>query len=520
LATALVAAALEEQRSKNTAIAATVTRQQLPNLLAMLDWMSERTRPEDVVGIATTLEQLIAPLGLPRALARATAARENAAQKLTDWSHARALAEGQAIDRLLESGELAEARAAAEQFLEELEQAGEDAYPEAANDLPLAYFRLGRVLGKTGDHETALPFLAEAHRRLKALAAAGAPSAEEMAAVAGTEAAAYLVELGRADEAAPIYEEAIRRAEQRDDQRTIAVNTLKLGTVRQLQGRYAEALETLFEGKDLFEQMSEPLSVATAWHQIGAAFHAGHEFEPAEDAYRHALAIRIQHQATDGEAQTLSTLGDLLVQQGRLDEGVILQRRAADHFARLRDPRFEGLVRNNLAATLVRLQRYDEARAELNRAIACKMQMPRALEPWTTLIVLEDLERAAGNSAAAAEARGTAIRLYVAYRREGGISRNPRVNVLIRVMLAVVQQDANAISTLRAQLAAAEITNDDTGQGEALVAALQAILRGSRDRALAENPALQYLDAAELQLVLEELMREPPGERGEDSPLA
>jgi tetratricopeptide (TPR) repeat protein len=501
------AAALAEQRSQNTEIAAKMTRLQLPNLLAMLEWMSDRTAPEGVVGIASALEGLIAPLGLPRALSRATAAREEAAQKLTVWSRARVMAEGQAIERLLERGRLPEARAAAERLVEELERAGEDAYPEAANDIPVAYLRLGRVLGKMGDHESALPFLVHAQQRLEVLAAAGTPVAEEMAIVAGTERAGYLLELGRPDEAAPIYEEALERAAKRDDRRSVAVNTLKLGTVRQLQGHHAEALKVLFEGKALFEQLSEPLSIATAWQQIGAAFQAGHQFEAAEDAYRQALAIRVQHQTADGEAQTLSALGDLLVARGRLDEGVILQRQAADRFAQLQDLNAEGMVRNNLAATLLTLRRYEDARAELNRAIACKMQIPRTSQPWTTLIILQELEKAIGDTDAAASAGATAIRLYVAYRRAGGISRNPRVDVLTRVMLAVVRQNSREVATLQAQLAAAEIANDDTGQGEALVAALQAILAGSRDQALARNPALNYLDAAELQLLLEELTR-------------
>jgi hypothetical protein len=47
--------------------------------------------------------------------------------------------------------------------------------------------------------------------------------------------------------------------------------------------------------------------------------------------------------------------------------------------------------------------------------------------------------------------------------------------------------------------------NRDNDAAMALVSTLQAILRGSRDPALAENPALSYDLAVEVQLLLEAL---------------
>ena len=51
--------------------------------------------------------------------------------------------------------------------------------------------------------------------------------------------------------------------------RDVAVSKGKLGTVRMLQQRYAEALEIYDEARDIFESLGEPGSVATTWHQIG-----------------------------------------------------------------------------------------------------------------------------------------------------------------------------------------------------------------------------------------------------------
>jgi hypothetical protein len=49
------------------------------------------------------------------------------------------------------------------------------------------------------------------------------------------------------------------------------------------------------------------------------------------------------------------------------------------------------------------------------------------------------------------------------------------------------------------------MANRNNEEGLALIEALQEILHGSRDPALAENPALGYEFAAEVQLLLEQL---------------
>ena len=124
----------------------------------------------------------MAELGRPQALARATRVREQAAQKLGDWSHARFMTEAAHIDRLLERGDLPAAHAAAQQLLAKCLAAGETAFPEAAYDIAEAHFRLGRVLKMGGAAEAALAPLAEAQRRFQELADAGNTSAERMAA--------------------------------------------------------------------------------------------------------------------------------------------------------------------------------------------------------------------------------------------------------------------------------------------------------------------------------------------------
>ena len=101
-----------------------------------------------------------------------------------------------------------------------------------------------------GAAEAALAPLGEAQRRFQALADAGNTGAAQMASAAITETADCLRDLGRLDEAAAAYQEAIRRDEQLDDRRGVAVSKGQLGTVRLHQKRYQEALEAYTEARD------------------------------------------------------------------------------------------------------------------------------------------------------------------------------------------------------------------------------------------------------------------------------
>ncbi|HEX4963425.1 MAG TPA: CHAT domain-containing protein, partial [Thermoanaerobaculia bacterium] len=260
---------LYQELTKDARLATQLTLLELPNLLAMLDWLQARWPPERVVDLADSVKRLVVQLGRPQALAQATWVREQAAQKLGDWSHARFLSEDANIHHLLERGDLPAAHTAAQQLLAKCLSAGEPVFPEAAYDIAMAYFRLGRVLKEGGAAEDALAPLAEAQRRLQDLANAGNTSAQRMTSVAITEAGDCLLDLGRLDEAADAFEVGIELDQKEDRLRDVAAGKFQLGTVRLFQKRYAEALDIYAEARDSFNALGEPRMVATAWHQIG-----------------------------------------------------------------------------------------------------------------------------------------------------------------------------------------------------------------------------------------------------------
>ena len=146
-------------------------------------------------------------------------------------------------------------------------------------------------------------------------------------------------------------------------------------------------------------------------------------------------------------------------------------------------------------------QRYlDEARDELRRAIECIEPFGHAAEPWKTWDILCDLERAVGDADAAADARRKAVEAYLAYRRAGGENQEPSAQFYAATAHAIAEGKTDEA---RAELAQVLENPDLPAPAKALIPTLQAILDGSRDAALADNPDLDYDDAVEVRLLLE-----------------
>ncbi|MDQ3813701.1 MAG: tetratricopeptide repeat protein, partial [Armatimonadota bacterium] len=492
---------LHEQRFQDTKLAAQLTLLELPNLLAMLDWLQDRWSPELVVDLAERVERLVAELGRPHALAMATRVRQEMAGKLGVWSHAGFVAEAANIDRFVELRNLPAAQDAAKRLLQRCLAAGETAYPGAAYHIADAYSMLGHVLARMGAAEAALELIVEAQRRFQALADAGDANSDHMVAVSIAETGNCLLDLGRLDEAAEAFKEGIKRHKTRNRLKDMAVDQFQLGAVRMWQRRYAEAMEIYEEARATFAALGEARTVASGWHQIGMVHEEAGQFEPAEQAYRQSLAIRVRENDLAAQASSLNQLGNLSNKLGRLEEAVTFYRQCAE-ILRLQDLAKAGVAYSNLTDTLIKLRRYDEARQELRRAIECKQPYGHAAQPWKTWSILADLELATGDDAAALAARQQAMQTYLAYRRAGGVSQGPLAELFELVMQAIGQHQRGEAGQQLAQLTAEPGMPDFV---KLLVAKLQAILGGERNPALAADPNLRFNDAVELQLLLESL---------------
>ncbi|MCK4766501.1 MAG: tetratricopeptide repeat protein [Candidatus Aminicenantes bacterium] len=496
-----LAAFLYGQLSQDARIALNLTTLELPNLIRLLERVQVLGNAEATVDLTTSLETLIAQLGRKHLLARVVAIREEEAEKLPDWSHSRFASFGAQVDRLLDIGNFPGALQAAQALLDKCVHAGEEAYPGAAYDTAMAYNLHGQVLSGGGAAGSALQPLAEARSRFQALADQGSKSAARMVAVLLTRQGDCLLDLGRLQEAAAAYEKNIKLAEQLKDNRQAAVGKGQLATVRMLQGRYEEAIKAHDEAREIFENLGEPGMVAVAYHQTGRVHEEAGNYEAAEQAYRQSLAINVRQNNPPGEADTLNQLGLLYDKMERLEEAVTFLRQAADIYVEANNMADEGLARNNIAIRLIKLQRYDEARREILRAIECRKPYGHAATPWKTWEVLCNLEKAEGNSAAAEEARKQAVQLYLSYRRDGGENQSGSGRLCAAFRQALQENKTDEMEALLKEL----LNDPETHPSlKPLIPKLQAILKGSRDPALADDPALHYTDAVEIALLVEE----------------
>jgi tetratricopeptide (TPR) repeat protein len=492
---------LYEQHYKAAELSSRLTLLELPNLMAMLKWVEQRNAPERVVELANKVIFLLSLLGLPQALAEARRVLERITERLGEWGRARFMTESARIDQLFEREEVQEAHNVAQKLLERSLAAGEEAYPDAAYDIAMTYVRLGRVLQRGGAVEAALAALEEGSRRFKVLEDTDRTIVTHGVSVALTEIGNCLKDLGRLDEAVASHEEAVKHAEEIGDKRQVAVSKNQLGIVRLLQARYEDARENFDEARRIFERLGEPRSVAALWHQIGLMHRRAGELQQAERALRQSLSMSVQQKILAGEAASLYELGHLYVEMGQLEEAVKCFRQSADVYVRLKDQRSEGTARTYIAETLIKLREYNEARRELLRAIKCKEPYGHAAEAWKTWSILYDLEHVNGNTEAAVEARLKAVASYLAYRRAGGQSMTVGAKLCALAAEAIKQGDVSELARQLAEFSAADVPQ----LSRALLSKVEAILSGDANAALADDSKLNYHDAAELQLLLEEL---------------
>ena len=492
---------LYDQSNKDSRLANRLTLLELPNLLALLARLAQQVAAdpasaEAVSNTAGRIEQLLAKLNRPHALARAVAVRAQAAA-IPAWGSARFEHEQLQIERLLQQRKVQPAYTQAMALLAQAKAVGPAAYGGADYDLAMAHVLLGLVLKRGGQAAPALELYVAAQQLFEALGERG----ERMASLALDEQAHCLMALGRLDEAVVTCAESIKQAEKLADFRSVAVSKGNLAEMLRRQGKYAAAVAGLEEVQAIFAVQNEPAAVAATWHQIGMVQQDAGQYDAAEAAYRHALEIDAQTNNWAGQANTLAMLGNLYVANlNRPEEAVTFYRQVANIFVETEDLRSEGATRLNIAITLCQLKRYAEAHTEIMRAIECNQPFGTAAEPWKTFATLHAIETAVGNGAAARAAWVQARDAYLAYRRQGGYAQQGNGELVEYVVGLIAEQKFDEIGKLFHQL-----SNDPTSSDsrKATVRAMVSIFNGSRDPALADDPALSYDNAAEILFLLE-----------------
>lgn len=504
---------LYQEQVKSPQLVSGLALLELPNLLACLEYLTAHEEPEAAIELAGEVEGLIGPLGRPAALARVEALRVEATERLGEWSREQFLRESAVLEAQMDAGHPEAAAAAARKLIQRVEAIGESAYDGVEHDLATTHLTLGLAELLAGENDAARNSLVGARERFQRLAAAGDAAAARMEPLVLARIGDAERAVGRLDEAARIYERAIARSKRLDDERQTAEIESQLGSLYLAQGRPGDALEAYSSARAALAELGEPLREADIHHRLAAVHEAMGDPDAAEAAYRAALELEGAAGERSAVAVTLGELGAVQASAGRIEEAAEAFARAAELFAELGDLANEGIARSQLANQWMRLERHDEARDELLRTVECDRPLGHAAEPWRTYSMLFHLETGVGEARAARVAREKAVEAYLAYRRDGGENQTHHDEIFTEVVSAIEHAvlEHGATDEVRSRLAGMKRRPDLPPTLAALIPALEALLDGSRDRALASDPNLYYRDAAELLLQIEKLEdREQP----------
>lgn len=472
----------------------TALGEQLPN-----DWKGA----EDVSRAVRYIKQISAEQGRPQALAKTVEMRDKIAKYIPDWGRAHFDSERLLIERLRQQSQLQLAFEKAQALLAQAQNVGPQAYQGADYDLAMAHKVMGTTLKLGGQAAPALSALITAQRLFETFEARG----EKMSTVCLTEQADCLTDLGQLKKAVEKYKESIIRTRNIDYSRQVAIGKSQLANALRKQGEYQSAIIEYESGRNIFEQLNEPVTVASIWHLIGMVYQDAGDYEQTELAYRQSLDINTQHNSLAGQAMSLTQLGNLYGSNlNRLEEAITFYRQATVIDMQLGDLRGEGTDRNNIAVTLIKLKHYDRARTEILRAIECDSQFGHAAAPWTAFNILHQIETAKDTPKAAKSAWQKATQAYLAYRQQGGYAQSSS-GKLAEAIVNLIEQDQSqeAISLLTKYAQSDEVPD----WFKKIAAKMLLVVKGQNDPAFVDEVTddfdLHYSCAAEIQFLIERL---------------
>ncbi len=495
---------LYEDSVENTERAATLAALDLHNFFATLEHFRQAGDMAETINLASALHFLLRNAGKARLLERLAGIRDSAAKALgTAWSHASYEAAADRIENLSNAGKSSEVVNDAKSLLNDAKTAGEQAYDCADYDLARAYWLLATVLSGTGSpegSERVLSLINEARQRFQSIVdARQSKAAERMLSLCFEVEGNLFLRMQQLDSAAMAFEERKRGALQLGDERGVAVAEGSLGTVNLLWGDYPEALEAFGRARRWYEDLNEPSKVAHYWSLIGVVHAKMDDERKAEDAYRKSLAISVRTRDPSTTATTLTRLGDLYAEViGRREDAVASYKQAIYEFVKLRNTDGERHARLNLSNVLLELGRNNDARQELTQIIKSEDRLNHLAFASDNLSKIEASE---GDTDAAEKTTRKAIHFYLDFRRQGGEEYLAECHLASHLTEHLMNMEAQAAETL---LKDNRTDYEEVGFGN-YIDALQAIVSGSRDRALTDDPELRYTMAAEILLLIETL---------------
>jgi tetratricopeptide (TPR) repeat protein len=118
------------------------------------------------------------------------------------------------------------------------------------------------------------------------------------------------------------------------------------------------------------EQHAEPEHLGALWHSLGVEYQTRFDYNDAQNAYEHAIALLRKTALKADYADSLHGLGEVYVTQSKLKQARNSLAEALGVFEELGDRRSAASVRSMMALALLREHKFREAETEASDALA------------------------------------------------------------------------------------------------------------------------------------------------------
>jgi tetratricopeptide (TPR) repeat protein len=190
---------------------------------------------------------------------------------------------------------------------------------------------------------------------------------------------------GRNEEAEPLLRRAVEMSERFDAPLVHAQATQTLAVCLSQTGRSAEAIETMEEAYRLAKEVGELTNLLRASANLGALVaDLGSDWVRAEAVVREGLELAQRSGSKGNEAWLMGSLGDGMLQLGRLEESEPLQRLAIELAIAVGDQPLRGMRLSGLACVVLFRGRADEAMTIHEESLPVLEENP---EPQSTMFI-------------------------------------------------------------------------------------------------------------------------------------
>lgn len=219
-------------------------------------------------------------------------------------------------------------------------------------------------------------------------------------------------ELGRTGEARDAFDTLMALAEAEQDHDMLARASLNLGALANLEGEPATALTLYQLAIPLFQRLGQARGLSQTHQSLAISYRDLRKFEDADDAYREAVRLGLEHGYEPIVAMASVGRAELRVMQGDPAAAISLVEWGLRLARRLGDPITEGTGQRIRGRARAALSRVSEARADLDSALRAAVDTRNRLLEAETLRDLADLAFRMGDQREARTRREQAARVF------------------------------------------------------------------------------------------------------------